>query len=238
VPVTVIGGDQGFLNSAVSLNLFNDQALLTAPAERWDTIFDFTKANGGSYELTNYNVEHGTNQIVNFQVSKSLSRVPNPPIPTTLRASPFTVSGTPVKTRKLAFFCFGAAGDLCLTGVIASNNKVNWLYYENATTEIVQVNTTEEWWVYNFDVPQHPFHVHQTKLQVISRQNFNTTTLAVIGANITPNPLENGPKDVLQLDGGTLVKFRATFTSSGLFVWHCHLLQHEDNSMMRPLLVQ
>jgi FtsP/CotA-like multicopper oxidase with cupredoxin domain len=36
---------------------------------------------------------------------------------------------------------------------------------------------------------------------------------------------------------GQVTRIKSTFDKEGLFVWHCHLVDHEDNEMMRPYLV-
>jgi len=52
-----------------------------------------------------------------------------------------------------------------------------------------------------------------------------------------PFPWEAGPKDTLQTNPGEITKLKAYFDIPGLYVWHCHILSHEDNEMMRPLCV-
>ena len=47
----------------------------------------------------------------------------------------------------------------------------------------------------------------------------------------------SGQKDTLQVNPGEIAKLRAYFDIPGLYVWHCHILSHEDNEMMRPLCV-
>ena len=55
---------------------------------------------------------------------------------------------------------------------------------------------------------------------------------------VTPRyPWEVGPKDTLQTNPGELTKLRAYFDIPGLYVWHCHILSHEDNEMMRPTCI-
>jgi FtsP/CotA-like multicopper oxidase with cupredoxin domain len=57
------------------------------------------------------------------------------------------------------------------------------------------------------------------------------------GAPRTAEPWERGPKDTVIAYPGEITRIRATFDLSGLYVWHCHILEHENNEMMRPLLV-
>lgn len=54
---------------------------------------------------------------------------------------------------------------------------------------------------------------------------------------ITPDPWERGWKDTLQMLPGTVTRIRAKFDLPGLYVWHCHILSHEENDMMRPFIV-
>ena len=49
-----------------------------------------------------------------------------------------------------------------------------------------------------------------------------------------PEPWEPGFKDTVVASPGEVTRVRATFGSPGQFVWHCHIVEHEDNEMMRP----
>ncbi len=53
--------------------------------------------------------------------------------------------------------------------------------------------------------------------------------------NITlPEPWETGFKDTVIAYPGQVTRIRAQFITPGQFVWHCHIVEHEDNEMMRP----
>jgi FtsP/CotA-like multicopper oxidase with cupredoxin domain len=49
-----------------------------------------------------------------------------------------------------------------------------------------------------------------------------------------PEPWETGFKDTVIAYPGQVTRVRATFVNPGQFVWHCHIVEHEDNEMMRP----
>jgi bilirubin oxidase len=49
---------------------------------------------------------------------------------------------------------------------------------------------------------------------------------------------ERGLKDTVIAYPGEVTRVKARFDRAGLFVWHCHILEHEDNEMMRPLRVR
>ncbi|UCE24995.1 MAG: T9SS type A sorting domain-containing protein, partial [Candidatus Zixiibacteriota bacterium] len=52
-----------------------------------------------------------------------------------------------------------------------------------------------------------------------------------------PNPNESGWKDTVISPPGQVTRIKAVFDILGLYVWHCHILEHEDNEMMRPFKV-
>ena len=49
-----------------------------------------------------------------------------------------------------------------------------------------------------------------------------------------PEPWETGFKDTVVALPGQVTRVRAQFPTPGQFVWHCHIVEHEDNEMMRP----
>ena len=57
------------------------------------------------------------------------------------------------------------------------------------------------------------------------------------GAITLPDPDEAGLKDTVIAYPGQITRVKATFDIPGLFVWHCHIVDHEDNEMMRPFAV-
>ena len=98
-------------------------------------------------------------------------------------------------------------------------------------TENPALNSTEEWEIYNFTEDAHPIHIHLVNFEVIDRINMDGT----VGHGVLPS--ERGPKDVVISYPGEIVKVRAKFDKAGYYVWHCHILEHEDNEMMRPFCV-
>jgi FtsP/CotA-like multicopper oxidase with cupredoxin domain len=115
----------------------------------------------------------------------------------------------------------------------------------DAITEKPDVNTTEVWEIYNFTVDAHPIHVHQTMFQVIDRQGMvidpqtgmPVMPLELVGTPRPPEVWESGFKDTVIAYPGEVTRIKALFDIQGLYVWHCHILSHEDNEMMRPFCV-
>jgi Putative multicopper oxidases len=77
----------------------------------------------------------------------------------------------------------------------------------------------------------HPIHIHQVQFQVINREAFMGPNAGTI---YPPEAWETGFKDTVIVYPDQLTRVKAQWTLPGLFVWHCHILEHEDNEMMRP----
>ena len=112
------------------------------------------------------------------------------------------------------------------------------LMWHNAVSESVALGSTEEWEINNLTVDAHPIHVHQVKFQVINRQQLDPLTSLPAGVPSPPLPAEQGYKDTVIAYPGQVTRIRATFDLPGRYVWHCHIVEHEDNEMMRPFVVQ
>ena len=100
-------------------------------------------------------------------------------------------------------------------------------------TENPTVGNIEDWEIYNFTVDGHPIHLHLVRFEVIGR--------SLIGAPVVPGvgvqPWETGYKDTVIAYPGEITTIRSKFDLEGLYVWHCHIVEHEDNEMMRPYVV-
>ena len=136
------------------------------------------------------------------------------------------------------------------------------------------LGTTEDWVIVNPTMNSHPIHLHLVQFQLVQRQtlestqylydwtalngnlplNHSTINVASLsryldGQPIKPAPNEQGWKDTIQADGGSVTTIRVCFapqdgssykfdpTAGPGYVWHCHILDHEDNEMMRPYVV-
>jgi FtsP/CotA-like multicopper oxidase with cupredoxin domain len=93
---------------------------------------------------------------------------------------------------------------------------------------------TEEWSLYNFTEDAHPIHLHLVRFAVMGRIGIDGSPSIVGNA---PQPWETGFKDTVIAYPGEVTTVKATFDVAGLYVWHCHIVEHEDNEMMRPYVV-
>jgi FtsP/CotA-like multicopper oxidase with cupredoxin domain len=92
------------------------------------------------------------------------------------------------------------------------------------------VNDIETWEMWNWSADAHPIHLHLVKFEVVDRE-------VIGGAVRLPEPWEAGWKDTVIAYPGEITRVKAKFDVPGLYVWHCHILSHEDNEMMVPYCV-
>jgi spore coat protein A len=103
------------------------------------------------------------------------------------------------------------------------------------------VGATEVWEFVNATGDAHPMHVHEVAFEVVNREGLvlaDDDELAEPvqpdGVVTPPEPWETGVKDTVIAYPGQVTRVRATFARPGQYVWHCHIVEHEDNEMMRP----
>ena len=135
--------------------------------------------------------------------------------------------------------------------------------YEDPATETPAVGAVEFWRIFNLSADAHPIHFHLVNVQVVSRQAFKAAQYngapTSVGAPIPPDPNELGWKETVRMNPGecTTVAMQFTLpvvkdwrtpgatisvppsprTGGNEYVWHCHILEHEEHDMMRPLIV-
>jgi hypothetical protein len=124
-------------------------------------------------------------------------------------------------------------------------------------TENIKLNDVEQWDIINTTVDAHPMHLHQVAFQLIDRvklatftapvtntmtgvfsqPNYTTPALVVGTTQFMPDLWEAGWKDTIDCPPGWVTRVRAKFDIEGLYVWHCHILSHEEHDMMRSFKV-
>jgi spore coat protein A len=111
-------------------------------------------------------------------------------------------------------------------------------------TENPSPGVTEVWELYNTTGDAHPMHIHETAFEVVDRQALLldddgevVQPIQFSGTSRPPEAWETGFKDTVIAYPGEVTRVRVRFTTPGQFVWHCHIVEHEDNEMMRPLRV-
>ncbi len=119
-----------------------------------------------------------------------------------------------------------------LLGTLNEDGSGHPRQWMDGITESPTLNTCEEWEIHNFTEDAHPIHVHLVQFQVVGREPMGGGTSAA-GSN-GPLPAETGFKDTVVAYPDEITRIKARFHREGRYVWHCHVLEHEDNEMMRP----
>jgi FtsP/CotA-like multicopper oxidase with cupredoxin domain len=124
---------------------------------------------------------------------------------------------------------------------IVENGRATQKEWMEEVTENPAVGVTEVWEIYNTTGDAHPMHIHEITFEVVNREglilNEDGDVLQPMqpDGNITgPEMWETGPKDTVIAYPAQVTRVRARFNTPGQFVWHCHIVEHEDNEMMRP----
>ncbi|HEX6169285.1 MAG TPA: multicopper oxidase domain-containing protein [Chitinophagaceae bacterium] len=246
-----IGSDQGLLYSPFGMN-----QMLIAPGERKDIILDFSdpalwgqtiilKNNAKSpYPKGDVVDPNTTGRIMAFRVNKPLDvNYPLTALPATLRL-PIVPLQTDLAPRKLILF--EAEDEYGRLMPILGTVEDGMLGFREELTENPALNSTEIWELYNETMDAHPIHLHLVSMQMISRQKFvarvneengKPTNIRLVGQPKYPGPDEQGWKDTWVMMPGEVTKVIAKFDRPGLYVWHCHILSHEEHDMMRPFFV-
>lgn len=260
-----VGNDGGFLPSPVNLKDTAGRLLLGL-AERADVIVDFTNVDLGEYELGNLGPDEpfgggvpgegfepadpaSTGKVMQFRVVTAVDAdTSTPPAFLTLPSVPAPPPTTTV--RRLALIevmgegSNGTEGPVeALLGVVNDNMEAEHRTWSEEVTEAVATGATEVWEIYNTTGDAHPIHLHEVAFEVLNRQDLLTDDdevvqpLVTVGSERLPDPGETGLKDTVTAYPAQVTRIRATFETPGQYVWHCHILEHEDNEMMRPLRV-
>jgi len=114
----------------------------------------------------------------------------------------------------------GMGGEFLINGKPMAMDEIN---------EVVAEGSTEIWEIYNDSMMMHPFHIHHGQFQVLDRDG------------VPPGPEEMGFKDTVKVGAGQTVRFIMRFENfsdpNTAYMYHCHILEHEDNGMMGQFTV-
>ncbi len=230
-----IATDGGLIEKPVTLS-----QLIISPAERAEVIIDFSGFEDRNIIFTNTQPPvdpETTGQIIQFRVGSSLSQPDTSVIPSFM--SPFY----PIperyadKTRDMT--------------IVVSPDKygrpmfmLNGMMWDDPVTEKPVLDSVEIWRIINSGLGTHPIHLHLVQFNILDRQPFDvaqynsTGNIIFTGPAVPPDPNEIGWKDTVRANAGFVTRIIARFEDfTGLYVWHCHILEHEDYDMMRPLKV-
>ena len=242
VPFSQIGSDGGFLPKPAQIS-----KVQLGPAERADLILDFTGLEGKTITLSNnasapypgwdmmMPLHAALYEWMQFRVT--LPKAANAKLLGAVTMPSFTRIEETAATKTRDFVLtenLDAVGHSL--GV-----RINEKGYDDPVTEKPTLGSTEKWRFINTTEDAHPMHLHLVQFQILHRQGFNLPTFLTSGeVHLVGNPRlpaanEAGWKDTAVVNPRDVLTILVRFEGfTGRYVFHCHMLEHEDNDMMRP----
>jgi spore coat protein A len=228
-----VGTDQGLLAAPVELTQVS-----LSPGERADIVIDFSAARGQHITLNNQSWGLMQFRVADSPPSAPKSLGPSPSLPTSLRTIPRIPESESVKTRLMILREYMSREPRRMLMLL---NGTRW---HEPVTERPELDSVEIWSFANTTADIHPIHLHLVRFQVLDRQSFDADEyllsgkLNYVGVASLPPPGDCGWKDTVQTYPETVTRIIVRFEGyAGRYVWHCHLLEHAANEMMRPFEV-
>jgi spore coat protein A len=224
VPMHQIGSDQGLLAAPVAVKYVQ-----LAPGERADVVVDFSQSRGAKLELVS-----DAFTLMQFRVdAKRVSDASE--LPKSLRPIDRLDESRATVTRRLTL---DENQNLVAESLGMLLNKTPW---HAPITEKPRLGSTEIWEFVNLTEDVHPIHLHLVRFQILDRRSFDwfqymtQESLRFLAPPMPPDANEMGWKDTVRVNAKTVTRIIVPFEGfAGKYVWHCHILEHEDNEMMRP----
>lgn len=200
---TQIGTESGLLPAPVRRT-----RILIAPAERVDIVIDFAGRLNQKIVLQNLAGDGALRQLMQFRVTRDLTETSS--IPAKLRPLP-ALDATSAVTRTFELGRTRIGGSWTINGKTFDPDRVDLQ---------PRLGTTETWTFVNKSGSSHVIHIHGVDQQLVSRDG------------VAPKSYER-MKESWNLGIGESVVLKLKFTDNlGKFVFHCHILEHEDAAMM------
>lgn len=246
VNMAVIGTDGGLLEAPV------DRAFLSiAPAERVDIWVDLSQLTAGQeVSLLAESFTPALADLTAGQTGAALDQGARPVARFVLGAEQIVPRALPSHLSEFPPLQLSDAINRdqprtirlsMLQGQVLLNNRIFGAMDEYADDEIVRAGTTEVWEFANNSTVgmqmSHPMHIHNVHFRVIER--IPAATESAIAQRIRAGFVDEGLKDVVQVLPGERVRVLMKYEShSGLYLYHCHILEHEDLGMMRNFMIR
>ena len=219
-----IGSDQGLFQAPIPLS-----RVQLAPGERADLVIDFSPHKGTQIQL-----KSDSFTLMQFRVSAA-PVIDTSQLPARLSDLPRLPESSAIQTRRLTL---DEQQNMVAESMGMLLNKTPW---HMPVTEKPVLNTSEIWEFVNLTDDVHPIHLHMVRFQILDRRRFDgfeymtAGTLRYVGDATPPDANEMGWKDTVRVNAKTVTRILVPFVGyPGRYVWHCHILEHEDNEMMRP----
>ncbi|MBO3458779.1 multicopper oxidase domain-containing protein [Aetokthonos hydrillicola Thurmond2011] len=148
------------------------------------------------------------------------------------------------------------ATDSPLIAIQTSTTEITWyrtvaMHFHDTINILIPYDSWEIWNIINLTGDTHPIHLHLVEFQALHRQPYNIDgyvneggftlpgkPIALNGAPVSPDSNEQGFKDTIRVNPNESLSIAAHFKGyCGRYMYHCHVLEHEDHDMMRPFVV-
>ncbi len=203
-----IASDGGFLEEPVSM-----KSLFISPGERAEVIMDFSKYKKGD----RVRLMNGNNLVMTFTIGDEGKDETEVPAKLT-EIIPFDEKDV---TGRKTITLDGAGRMVSINGKRFDLNRIDEQVKKDAL-EVWEVTSQGSMMMGSIG---HPFHIHSTQFQILSRDGKQ------------PSPNERGWKDTVFVGQGEVVKLLVKFNHEGIFMYHCHILEHEEDGMMAQIEV-
>jgi bilirubin oxidase len=238
----VIGNDDGLLSSPVATT-----RIKLSPGERAEILLDLSAMNGQIIYLMSYASElpmgvqggptmpmppgsppmNSSLNGIDFNILELHVVAPTAGAVTSIPASLIPVSPYPESSASLTRnINFTADSFMVMDGPFYFNDSTYDMMHINYR---IPLNSTEIWKFTNETMVAHPFHIHDVHFFILDRNG------------VAPSAKESGPKDVVLVGPGDTVriimKFEDFADTATPYMYHCHILMHEDDGMMGQFVV-
>jgi spore coat protein A len=224
LPLHQIGTDQGLLPAPVPTT-----RIVLAPGERADVVVDFAAHRGAQIVLNDL-----ASKVMRFNVAET-SVTDASSLPPALRPLAPLAESSAIRTRRLSL------DEVDNDTGEPSLHLLDGKRWHEPISEKPVLGTTEIWEFLNTTDDAHPIHLHLVRFQILDRRSIDASAyvydnkLAYTGDAVPPEPSEAGWKDTVRASSQASTRILVRFEGYvGRYVWHCHILEHEDNEMMRP----
>ncbi len=222
-----IGTDQGLLGAPVPV-----PRLSLAPGERADLLIDFAGHRGEHLLLKNL-------PSTLMQIRVADAKAPDQrSLPSVLRPFARTPRSAAIVERKLTLEELDNLVDEPMLHLLDGKR------WQEPISEEPVLDSTEIWEFLNLTDDTHPIHLHLVRFQILDRRLIDVSAyvydkkLTYTADPVLPEANEAGWKDTVRATPGASTRIIVKFEGyAGRYVWHCHILEHEDNEMMRPYRV-
>ena len=256
LPMWQIGAEGGLFDVPVPV-----RQLVLSPAERADVLIDFRGLDGRVLQLRNDTPVAPVSTpapplkaVMQVRVGTSVTHPGPRHVPDSLPGQRASL-GQPHQTR------FITLNEIAPDTASWHLNLNAMDFEQQPVTETPKADTVEDWVWVNTTPDTHPMHVHLVTFEVVGRTPFDATAYQNryggpngVPGGMSPQPFATGPmepptpdergfKDTVKANPGYFTIIRAKFdlptgvTGPQSYVHHCHIVEHEDNEMMRPFTV-